>query len=61
ALAGQQIGVRGTGDDALAVDAAPERVGELAAAHGVVLHELVAERATLEEAFLELTGGETTR
>jgi hypothetical protein len=25
-----------------------------------VLHELVVERATLEEVFLELTGGETT-
>ena len=33
-----------------------ERVGELAAAHGVVLHELTAQRATLEEVFLELTG-----
>ena len=37
-----------------------ERVGELAAAHGIVLHELTVERATLEEVFLELTGGETT-
>ena len=42
------------------VDIAPERVGELAAANGVVLHELAVERATLEEVFLELTGGETT-
>ena len=39
---------------------AAERVGEVAAASNVVLHELVAERATLEEAFLELTAGETT-
>ena len=38
----------------------PERIGELAAANGVVLHELSVERATLEEVFLELTGGETT-
>ena len=46
---------------ALAVsDGTPERVGELAAANGIVLHELTAEKATLEEAFLELTGGETT-
>ena len=30
-------------------------VGELAAANGVVLHELVQEAATLEDAFLELT------
>jgi ABC-2 type transport system ATP-binding protein len=41
-------------------DGTPERVGELAAANGIVLHELVAEKATLEEAFLELTSGETT-
>jgi ABC-2 type transport system ATP-binding protein len=45
---------------AFLVDIAPERVGELAAANGVVLHELAVERATLEEVFLELTGGETT-
>jgi ABC-2 type transport system ATP-binding protein len=48
------------GDDALLVDAPPERIGELAAANNVVLHELTVERATLEEVFLELTGGETT-
>jgi ABC-2 type transport system ATP-binding protein len=42
------------------VDGTPERVGELAAANQIVLHELAAERATLEEAFLELTAGETT-
>jgi ABC-2 type transport system ATP-binding protein len=39
----------------LAVQAPPERVGEIAAEAGIVLHELVAETATLEEAFLELT------
>jgi ABC-2 type transport system ATP-binding protein len=42
--------------DTLAVAAPPERVGEIAAANGVVLHELTVERATLEEVFLELTG-----
>jgi ABC-2 type transport system ATP-binding protein len=47
-------------DGALAVDVTPEQVGETAAANGIVLHELVVERATLEEVFLELTGGETT-
>jgi len=41
-------------------EATAERVGELAAANGIVLHELMTERATLEEAFLELTAGETT-
>ena len=47
-------------DGVLLVDLPPERVGEIAARHGVVLHELTVERATLEEVFLELTGGETT-
>ena len=37
--------------------APPERVGEVAAASGIVLHELRAESASLEEVFLELTGG----
>ena len=46
---------RSIGDGNLAVAAPPERVGELAAAHGIVLHELTAERATLEEVFLSLT------
>jgi ABC-2 type transport system ATP-binding protein len=33
-----------------------ERIGELAAANGIVLHELSAESASLEDVFLELTG-----
>ena len=45
---------------ALLVESPPERIGELAAANGIVLHELAVEQATLEEVFLELTGGETT-
>jgi len=51
-------GVRMVGDGRLVVAAPPERVGEIAAANGVVLHELTAQRATLEEVFLELTGEE---
>jgi ABC-2 type transport system ATP-binding protein len=47
-------------DGVLLADLPPERIGELAAQHGIVLHELTVERATLEEVFLELTGGETT-
>jgi len=43
-------------DDRLSVHSSTERVGEVAAAHGIVLHELTAERASLEEVFLELTG-----
>ena len=43
-------------DGRLSVVAPPERVGEIAAEHGIVLHELTVERASLEEIFLELTG-----
>jgi ABC-2 type transport system ATP-binding protein len=57
ALADAGVEARGLGDDGFVVAAPIEQVGELAAAHGVVLHELSAERATLEEVFLELTGG----
>jgi ABC-2 type transport system ATP-binding protein len=35
-----------------------ERIGELAAANGIVLHELTPLQASLEEAFMELTKGE---
>jgi ABC-2 type transport system ATP-binding protein len=46
-------------EDGLSVArATPARIGELAAVAGIVLHELVAEAETLEEAFLELTRGE---
>ena len=31
-------------------------MGELAAEHGVVLHELAAQRGSLEAAFMQLTG-----
>ena len=50
------LDVHVVGDGKLAVNVAPERVGEIAAAHGIVLHELTVERASLEEVFLELTG-----
>jgi ABC-2 type transport system ATP-binding protein len=48
------------GDDhALHVAGVPiERVGEIAAGNGVVLHELVMTGASLEEIFLELTAGD---
>ena len=45
------------GDDAVVVDAEAARVGEIAAAERVVLHELTGESATLEDVFLELTKG----
>ena len=52
----ESVDVRAAGDGRLTVGGTPERVGEIAAANGVVLHELTVERATLEEVFLELTG-----
>jgi ABC-2 type transport system ATP-binding protein len=53
--AGGQV-VEHDGEDALTVsEFTAEAVGELAARHGVVLHELVTERASLEETFFELT------
>jgi ABC-2 type transport system ATP-binding protein len=55
------IKVSSVDEDVVIADATTEQVGELAAANGIVLHELVAEKTTLEEAFLELTAHETTR
>ncbi len=60
-LAAQGANVTELEDTTLVADLAPERIGELAAANNIVLHELTVERATLEEVFLELTGGETTQ
>ncbi|WP_037607724.1 ABC transporter ATP-binding protein [Streptacidiphilus rugosus] len=37
------------------IDADPARIGDLAAAHGVTLHELSPQRASLEEAFMRMT------
>jgi ABC-2 type transport system ATP-binding protein len=56
-LAAAGIEATETAAAVLAVRDAPiERVGELAAQHQVVLHELSTESASLEEVFLELTG-----
>jgi ABC-2 type transport system ATP-binding protein len=35
--------------------ASAAEVGELAARHGIALHELMARKASLEEAFMKLT------
>jgi ABC-2 type transport system ATP-binding protein len=44
-------------DGGLVVVGAPsEEIGELAAAHRVVLHELSPQRGSLEQAFMEMTG-----
>ena len=43
-------------DDALFIEETPSAlIGELAAQHGIVLHELSPQLASLEEAFMELT------
>ena len=55
-LAEGGIEATATAEGRLSVLAPPERVGEIAAEHGIVLHELTVERASLEEIFLELTG-----
>jgi ABC-2 type transport system ATP-binding protein len=61
ALARAELEATPFGSEGLFVkDVEPARVGEIAAADGVVLHELAAEAGTLEEAFLELTGDAST-
>ncbi len=47
------------GTELLLEGIAAARVGEIAAQHGIVLHALSTERATLEAAYLALTQGET--
>ena len=46
------------GDELVLQGMAAERVGEIAAANGIVLHALSTDSASLEEAYLELTRGE---
>ncbi|MFE7774549.1 ABC transporter ATP-binding protein [Streptomyces sp. NPDC057445] len=47
-----------SGNGTLEIDGATtEKVGELAAQHRIVLHELSAQRASLEEAFMQMTAG----
>ncbi|MET9903781.1 ABC transporter ATP-binding protein [Streptomyces sp. NPDC006446] len=55
-LQGAGITVVQTGSGALEVDdGKPEHIGELAARHQIVLHELSPQQASLEEAFMQLT------
>ena len=59
----EQAGVKvasSEGDLLTLADATTAQVGEIAAAKGIVLHELVAESSSLEEAFLDLTSKEET-
>ena len=48
------------GDLLTVADGTAAKVGEIAAAKGIVLHELVAESSSLEQAFLDLTSPEGT-
>ncbi len=49
--------VRDSEDGALSVSGATsDQIGDIAAANGVVLHELSPQRGSLEEAFMQLTG-----
>ncbi|MEU6401177.1 ATP-binding cassette domain-containing protein [Streptomyces sp. NPDC046985] len=58
ALHGAGITAEQTGDGLLEVNGGKaERIGELAARHGVVLHELSCRTSSLEEAFMRLTAG----
>ncbi|MGW1678762.1 ABC transporter ATP-binding protein [Saccharopolyspora sp. NPDC002376] len=55
-IAAQGLSARATGNDTLVIDdAATEQIGELAAQHQIVLHELTAQRSSLEDAFMQLT------
>ncbi|WP_399889058.1 ATP-binding cassette domain-containing protein [Streptomyces sp. BBFR51] len=55
-LHGDGITVVETGGEALEVDGdKAQTIGELAARHQIVLHELSPQRASLEEAFMQLT------
>ena len=59
ALQGAGIAVELKDATTLTTTEAPAaRIGEIAAANGVVLHELTTIRASLEDAYLELTGHE---
>ena len=56
-LAASGAGVTARDDGALAVTGmdAPA-IGDLAAAHGIAVHELARRHASLEQAYLDLTG-----
>jgi ABC-2 type transport system ATP-binding protein len=56
ALGQEGITVRDEGESLIVSGMDSAGVGELAAAKGVVLHELSPQRGSLEEAFIQLTG-----
>ncbi|MFC7342616.1 ABC transporter ATP-binding protein [Saccharopolyspora griseoalba] len=53
----QGFGVRSDSDGGMVVEGAETaRIGEIAAANGIVLHELTQQRGSLEDAFMQMTG-----
>ncbi len=56
-LTAQGVSVQSDGEVLAVTDCPTERVGELAAAHGITLHELSSRQASLEDAYLQLTDG----
>jgi ABC-2 type transport system ATP-binding protein len=59
ALRGDGVLIRSVEPDHLEIEGlSSAEVGETAARNGIVLHELVPQKASLEEAFMRLTGGE---
>jgi ABC-2 type transport system ATP-binding protein len=55
-LSAPGVTVSSSAEGALSVSGTtPERIGDLARDHGIAIHELVVESASLEEAFMELT------
>jgi len=56
ALGQQGVSLRDEGQGLVVSGMESAQIGELAAANGVVLHELSPQRGSLEEAFIQLTG-----
>lgn len=55
-LIAQGLSARSTAADTLLIDeVGTEQIGEIAAQHGIVLHELTAQRSSLEDAFIQMT------
>jgi ABC-2 type transport system ATP-binding protein len=54
-LAGQGLDARRDEDSLVVADATPERISRLAFDHGIVLYEIAAEAANLEDVFFDLT------
>jgi ABC-2 type transport system ATP-binding protein len=56
-IAGAEVTSESMGPSTIEVRGlAAEQIGRLASEHGIVLHELTPREASLEEAFMELTG-----